>query len=140
MMIIFWISLIVICLVVEIITVGLTSIWFAGGGFLALIACAIGAPVWLQVPLFLVSSLIFLYFTRPWALKYFNPGRTKTNYEDAVGKTVRITEKVDNLAGTGIAVLNGLEWSARTEADGITIEADTIAEVVAVRGVRLIVK
>lgn len=140
MMIIIWISLIVICLVVEIITVGLTSIWFAGGGFLALIASAIGAPVWLQVPLFLVSSLIFLYFTRPWALKYFNPGRTKTNYEDAVGKTVRITEKVDNLAGTGIAVLNGLEWSARTEADGITIEADTIAEVVAVRGVRLIVK
>lgn len=140
MMIIFWIALIVVCLVVEIITVGLTSIWFAGGGLLALIACALGAPIWLQILLFLALSLVLVYFTRPWALKYFNPRRTKTNYEDAVGKTVRITEKVDNLAGTGVAVLNGLEWSARTETDGVTIEADTIAEVVAVRGVRLIVK
>lgn len=140
MMIIFWIALIVICLIVEIITVGLTSIWFAGGGLLALIACAFGAPVWLQVVLFLALSLVLLYFTRPWALKYFNPHRVKTNYEEAVGKTVRITERVDNIAGTGTAVLNGQEWTARTERDDITIEADTIAEVVEVRGVKLIVK
>lgn len=140
MMIIFWISLIVICLIVEIISVGLTSIWFAGGGLLALIACALGAPVWLQVVLFLVLSLVLLFFTRPWAMKYFNPHRIKTNYEDAVGKSVRITERVDNLAGTGTAVLNGQEWTARTERDDITIEADTIAEVAEVRGVKLIVK
>lgn len=140
MMIIFWIALIVICLIVEIITVGLTSIWFAGGGLLALIACAFGAPVWLQIVLFLALSLALLYFTRPWALKYFNPHRVKTNYEEAVGKSVRITERVDNIAGTGTAVLNGQEWTARTERDDITIEADTIAEVVEVRGVKLIVK
>lgn len=140
MMIIFWISLIVICLIVEIISVGLTSIWFAGGGLLALIACALGAPIWLQVVLFLVLSLVLLFFTRPWALKYFNPHRVKTNYEEAVGKTVRITERVDNLAGTGTAILNGQEWTARTERDDTTIEADTIAEVVEVRGVKLIVK
>lgn len=140
MMIIFWIALIVICLIVEIITVGLTSIWFAGGGLLALIVCAFGAPVWLQIVLFLALSLVLLYFTRPWALKYFNPHRVKTNYEEAVGKTVRITERVDNIAGTGTAVLNGQEWTARTERDDITIEADTIAEVVEVRGVKLIVK
>lgn len=140
MMIIFWIALIVICLIVEIITVGLTSIWFAGGGLLALIACAFGAPVWLQIVLFLALSLVLLYFTRPWALKYFNPHRVKTNYEEAVGKTVRITERVDNIAGTGTAVLNGQEWTARTERDDITIEADTIAEVVEVQGVKLIVK
>lgn len=138
--IIFWISLIVIALVVEIATVGLTSIWFAGGGLAAVIAAGLGAPIWLQAVLFFIISLVLLFFTRPWALKYLRPHQTKTNYEDAVGKTVRITERVDNVAETGKAVLNGQEWTVRSAVDNIVLEADTIAEVVEVRGVKLIVK
>lgn len=138
--IIFWISLIVIALIVEIVTVGLTSIWFAGGGLAAVIAAALGGPVWLQAVLFFAVSLVLLFFTRPWALKYLRPYQTKTNYEEAVGKTVRITERIDNIAETGTAVLNGQEWSARSAEDGVVLEADTTAEVVAVQGVKLIVK
>ena len=133
-MIIFWLALFVILLIIEIITVGLTTIWFAGGSM------AVGGPVWLQVILFLVVSFVLLFFTRPWAVKYLNPHKTRTNYEDAIGKTVRVTMKIDNIEETGTAVLNGQEWTARSNDDAVTIEADTTAEVVAISGVKLIVK
>ena len=115
-MIIFWLALFVILLIIEIITVGLTTIWFAGGSMAALIVAAVGGPVWLQVILFLVVSFVLLFFTRPWAVKYLNPQET------------------------GTAVLNGQEWTARSNDDAVTIEADTTAEVVAISGVKLIVK
>ena len=85
-------------------------------------------------------SLVLLIFTRPWAVKYINPGRVKTNYEEAIGKTVRVTETIDNRAECGTAVLNGLEWTARSEKEGVIIPADSMAEVVAVSGVKLIVR
>ena len=104
------------------------------------IVAAVGGPVWLQVILFLVVSFVLLFFTRPWAVKYLNPHKTRTNYEDAIGKTVRVTMKIDNIEETGTAVLNGQEWMARSNDDAVTIEADTTAEVVAISGVKLIVK
>ena len=77
---IIWIALIIIFAVVEIITVGLTSIWFAGGAVVALLVDAAGlGPVW-QFAAFVVVSVILLVFTRPWALKYMKPRLVKTNY------------------------------------------------------------
>jgi membrane protein implicated in regulation of membrane protease activity len=139
-MFIFWIGLMIAFLVIELITVGLTTIWFAGGSLAALIAYGAGLNTVWQVVIFLVVSLLLLYFTRPWAIKYINPHHVKTNYEDAVGQIVKITEKVDNQAGTGTAILNGLEWTARSADDSITFSVDSMAKVVEVSGVKLIVE
>lgn len=139
-MYIFWIGLIVAFLVIEIITVGLTTIWFAGGSLAALIAYGLGLNTFWQVVIFLVVSLLLLYFTRPWAIKYINPHHIKTNYEEAAGQTVKITEKVDNQAGTGTALLNGLEWTARSADDAIVFPVDSMAKVVEISGVKLIVE
>ena len=64
----------------------------------------------------------------------------KTNYEEIIGKVVRITERVDNLKETGTAVINGLEWTARAERDEEIIEPGDQAEVVRISGVKVIVK
>ena len=135
-----WLVVFVALVGIEVGTMALTTIWFAGGSMAALIVAAVGGPVWLQVILFLVVSFVLLFFTRPWAVKYLNPHKTRTNYEDAIGKTVRVTMKIDNIEETGTAVLNGQEWTARSNDDAVTIEADTTAEVVAISGVKLIVK
>ena len=39
-----WLGVMVVTIVIEIITVGLTSIWLTGGALAALIVCALGAP------------------------------------------------------------------------------------------------
>lgn len=137
---IFWIGLLIVFLIVEIVTVGLASIWFAGGALVAVIVCVVGGPLWLQIVLFFAVSFLLLYFTRPWALKFVKPKNVKTNYEELEGKTVRVVEEVNNIEGSGKAVYNGMEWSARSEQDEITFEPEELAEVVCVSGVKLILR
>lgn len=135
-----WIALIILFAVIEMITVGLTSIWFAGGALAALIIYAAGlGPVW-QFAVFVVVSTILLVFTRPWALKYMKPKLVKTNYEAAIGKTVCLTDDVDNIKGTGRAVLNGQEWSVRAYKDGETFASGEIVKIKEIRGVTLYVE
>ena len=134
-----WIIIFVVLLVVEIVTLGLTTIWFAGGALAGFIAANLGAPLWLQIVLFLVISLLLLFVTRPIAVKYLNQKRVKTNYEGVIGKVVKVTEKIENFNATGAAVCNGQEWSARAENDSDVFEQGTLVRVVNVSGVKLIV-
>lgn len=134
-----WIALIIIFAVVEIVTVGLTSIWFAGGALAALLCSLVGIGPIGQFIVFVAVSVILVCFTRPWALKYFKPHLTKTNYEQAIDENVCLTETVDNLKGTGTAVYKGQEWTARAYEDDKRFEAGTIVKVREIRGVTMYV-
>lgn len=135
-----WLALLIILLVIEIITVGLTSIWAAGGALVAMILSLLHIPTGLQVTAFLLVTAVLLYFTRPFATKLINSKREKTNYEGIVGKTIRIVERVDNIAQTGMAVVNGQEWTVRAENETEILEVGALAKVVNISGVKLIVK
>ncbi len=135
-----WLVLLIVLLVIEIITVGLTSIWAAGGALAALVLDVVGVSFIGQVIAFFVVTFVLLYFTRPFAVKFINAQRVKTNYEGIIGKTIRIAEKVDNMSQTGMAVVNGQEWTVRAEQDKDILEPGTIAKVVNISGVKLIVK
>ena len=135
-----WLGLLILFLVIEIATVGLTTIWMAGGALGALILDLAGLNLWWQIGAFLVVSFTMLVFTRPFVVKYINSHHEKTNYEGIIGKVVRITEKVDNLQQTGTAVVNGLEWTTRAERDEVILNPGDLAKVVNISGVKLIVK
>lgn len=137
---IFWLILLIVCIGIELATLGLTSIWFAGGSIPALIVAAIGAPLWIQILLFLAFSLGLLFFTRPIAVKYFNKDRIKTNAESLVGRTAIVISDINNLEGIGQVTVSGQEWSARSVADGITIPTGAVVTVRAINGVKLIVE
>ena len=51
-MVTLWLVVLIVSIGVEVATLGLTSIWFAGGAVVAVIAAALQAPIWLQIPLF----------------------------------------------------------------------------------------
>lgn len=135
-----WLGLLIVFLIIEIITVGLTSIWVAGGALVALLFNIAGLNLAWQIGAFFVVSFLLLYFTRPLAVKYINVHHEKTNYEGIIGKVIRVTEKVDNLAQTGTAVVGGMEWTARTEQDEEILEPGTLVKVIDISGVKLIVK
>ena len=136
----FWLILMIICIIVEIGTVGLVSIWFAGGSLVACFLDMAGVHVVVQVVAFFVVSLLLLAVTRPFASRWLNRSRKKTNYEGVIGKVVRITERIDNIDGKGSALVNGQEWTARSESDNITFEQGELAQVINIDGVKLIVK
>ena len=110
-----WLGLLIILLIIEIITVGLTSIWAAGGALAALILNILGLSLVWQVIAFFAVTFVLLIFTRPFAVRFINTQREKTNYEGIIGKTIRIAERVDNIRQTGMAVVNGQEWTVRAE-------------------------
>lgn len=136
---ILWLALIVVFVGIEIGTVGLTAIWFAGGALMALLVQLIGLNIYWQISFFIVASAILLTFVRPWAMKFFKPRLVKTNYEAVVGENVCLTEAVDNIKGTGAALYKGQEWTARAYESGKIYEAGAIVAVKEIRGVTLYV-
>lgn len=135
-----WLIIFVACIVIEIITMGLTTIWFAGGSLVAAVSAAFSAPLWLQLLLFVAVSLVLLYFTRPIAVKYFNKDRIKTNVESLIGKQAIVISEIDNLQGIGQVTVGGQEWSARTVKDGITLPVGCVVVIRAINGVKLMVE
>ena len=136
----FWLILFIIMLGAELITMGLTTVWFAGGALVSFFAALLGGHLILQVVLFVVVSLLLLIFTRPLAAKFFNKNTVKTNVESLEGRNAKVTETIDNLQAKGSVSVDGVIWSARTAAEGITIPEDTLVRVVGVQGVKLIVE
>ena len=117
-MVTLWLVVLIVSIGVEVATLGLTSIWFAGGAVVAVIAAALQAPIWLQILLFFAVSLLLLFFTRPVAVRYFNKDRVRTNVESMIGRQAIVTSEIDNLQGIGQVTVGGQEWSARTEDNG----------------------
>ena len=137
----YWLILLIVLLVLEIATLGLTTIWFAGGALVAFILSMLGVPAVVQWAAFCAVSLVLLFCTRPWAVRYFNDQKKeKTNIDGLMGKTAVVTSEIRNLEGKGEVFVNGLTWTARTEDDSVTIAENTHVEILAVEGVKLIVK
>ncbi len=134
-----WLIIFAILIIIELATMGLTTIWFAGGAVIAAVIALIGGPVWLQVLLFILVSVVLLIFTRPIAVKYFNKNRFRSNVESMIGKQAVVIGEIDNVQGLGQVRVGGLEWSARSS-DGSVIKPGTVVVVESVEGVKLIVK
>ena len=128
-----WLGLMVVFLIIELATVGLTSIWFSGGSLA-------GAGMVIQIAVFVVISAVLVIFTRPFAAKYVNVHHVKTNCDELIGSVVKVTETVDNFAQTGTAIAQGKEWTARCKSDKDRIEKDSLAKVTAISGVKLILE
>lgn len=138
--IICWLLLAAIFIVIELVTLGLTTIWFAGGAFVAAIAGACGANLVVQVILFLVVSIVLLVLTRPIAVKHLDSKIEKTNSEALIGQTAVVIQEINNVNATGQAKINGMEWTARAKKDGDIIPAGTNVTIVEISGVKLIVE
>lgn len=134
-----WLIAIIVFLVVEALTVGLTSIWLALGAVAAMIASLFGAAWWLQVIWFFVISIISLILTRPLVQKYINARSTPTNADMVIGMNAIVTEDIDNLSGGGTVSVGGKLWTARS-VDGEYIPAGSLVRAIRIEGVKLIVR
>ena len=137
---IYWLILFIVLLGVEIVTLGLTTIWFAGGALAAFVAALLGANLWLELTLFCVVSFALLFCPRPVAVKWLNRDRVMTNVDSLIGQTAIVTKTIRNLQGEGEVKLNGMTWTARAGEDSRELEEGKVVRVLQVRGVKLIVE
>ena len=135
-----WLVAVIIFLGIELSTVTLTSIWFAAGALAAMLVAMFKGNLIVQVIAFLIVAFGLLYATKPWSKKFIDTKKVSTNADRAIGEKIRVLERVSNLDQTGKAIVNGLEWTVRTEDDNIVIEQGELVRVVRITGVKLIVE
>lgn len=133
-----WLVLLILFVLVEAGTVSVVSAWFAVGALAALIASLCSAPLWLQIVLFAVVSVVLLAALRPLVRKYFTPRLTKTNVDAVVGAEGLVTQRIDNVMNTGCVKLGGMEWTARSTS-GACLEENTRIRVDRIEGVKVFV-
>ena len=131
-----WLALFVVFLIVEAGTVALVSIWFALGALAALVSCALGAEMWLQITVFLVVSLVLLAVL--WKKVRGKVPRTRTNVDSLIGAEGYVTEAIDNLSYSGRVKLGGITWAARSTS-GAGIPVGTLVKVERIEGVKVFV-
>lgn len=139
MLMIMWLVLLIVFAASEAITVGLTTIWFAAGALVSLIAALLGGPLWIQITLFLAVSLLCLAAVRPLAKKHLNDKVEPTNADRVIGAEAQVTEDIDNIHGKGAVIIRGITWSARSQ-DGGPIAAGTMVKVMRIEGVKVFVE
>ena len=135
-----WLAFVILFVVAECMTVGLVSIWFAGGSLVAMLLAMAGAGIGWQFFAFLLISAGLLMATRPLAKKYINSKKEKTNYKSVIGEVAKVTETIDNFNQTGAAFADGKEWMARSTENAVVIPKDALVKVVAIEGVKLMVE
>ena len=136
---IIWLALLLLFAGAEAVSVGLTSIWFAAGALCALIAALLGGPLWVQIALFLMVSVLCLLAVRPLARRHLNNKVEATNADRVIGQQAQVTEDIDNIHGRGAVVIRGVAWSARSE-DGLPVPAGSLVRVLRIEGVKVFVE
>jgi len=135
-----WLIITAIFLVVEAVTMGLTTIWCAAGSVVALLLdlCGVG-PVGQVVAFVLVSAalfVVFLFWIKP-ALKGKNVIKTiPTNADRIIGQEAVVIEAINPIDGTGQIKVLGQVWSAIADSN---IEKDSKVQVTAISGVKAVV-
>ena len=135
-----WFILLVVFVILEAATIALVSVWFCIGSVVAWLISLAGASLSAQIIIFLVVSLICLIFLRPLVSKYVKKDEeSKTNIDALIGQKAIVTEKIDNLRGSGELKINGQLWSAKNLKDEI-IEKGNIVIIRKVQGAKLFVE
>ncbi len=125
--IIIWFVLIIVAALIEMNTMDLTSIWFSAGALFAFILAIAGALLWIQITVFVVTSLMLIALVRPITKKYLKTNVVHTNTDRLIGKVANCTKMID-----------GKYWMAVTTSED-DIDIDEKVEVLAVEGVKLVV-
>ena len=137
---VYWLIASAVFLLIEILTLGLTSIWFAGGAVVAAIAALFGVPFLVQMLLLIVVTCLLFALTRPVAKRYLNNRVQKTNTDALIGQTALVKETINNMESKGYVQLNGQDWTARSAEAGEIIPAGCEVVVKEIQGVKLIVE
>lgn len=109
-----WLGVTAIALIIEFVTTEMVSVWFAGGGLVAMILAIFGVDWYVTVPVAIVVSFALMLAFRKLVMKKLNKGEVKTNAESVFGKefTLLSDEKED---GAATIKINGVVWEVKNK-------------------------
>lgn len=137
----FWLIVAGIFFIGEIFTMGFLVFWVGIGALLAMLTSFFTDNLIIQTSVFVISSGLLLFLTRPFVRKFARPDKdgTVTNAKSIIGKKAIVTEDIDPLKSGGLVKVGEEVWSAISENQEI-ISKNTKVEIVDINGVKVVVK
>ena len=135
-----WLIVSSIFLILEIFTMGFLVFWFSIGSLLAMLVSFVAEDnIILQTAVFVLSSGLLIFATKPLAKKFAEKDNTKTNVYSLEGKKAIVIEDIDWSTGTGLIKIEGQVWSAKSS-EQMNISKGTEVEIEKIEGVKAFVK
>ena len=133
-----WLIVAGVFFIAEIFTTGFLVFWFGLGSIFAMITSFFTGDLIIQTSVFLITSVIFIFATRPLVNKFLKTKTVSTNVFSIVGKHGIVIQELNSIEGNGQVKINGEIWSAE-EINGNTVPKDAEVVVVKISGVKAIV-
>ena len=123
----------------EIITVGFLVFWLGVGALIAMLVSFFTSNIIIQMSVFVISSGLLIFATRPLVNKISKKDVVPTNVYSLIGKKAVVTEDINWITGKGQIKFEGEIWSAKSK-EQINIPAGSEVEIVSIEGVKAFVK
>lgn len=135
-----WLGLVILFILIEVLTMGYFTIWFAIGAMVAVAAAALELGSAIQIGAFLVVSIASLILLRPILVKCINRDEARAKVESMIGRQAIVISEIDNHQGGGLVKIGKTEWSAKSKREYVNYSIGDVVRVVAVSGKSLIVR
>lgn len=135
----FWLAVMVVCVIFEVFTFTLTTVWGAVAALVMIFVSKTNLPLKWQIMLFLILTIALVLTTRPFAVKKLKLGSEKTNVDSMQDQEVLVTKKISQFEKGEVKVKNGVIWAAVSE-DGSELEEGTVCRIAAIKGNTLTVR
>jgi membrane protein implicated in regulation of membrane protease activity len=134
----FWLTILIICVIIEAFSFMLTTIWAAIAALPMIFIAKTNLPFKWQLLLFVILTVLLLIFTRPFAIKKLKIGKNKTNIDALIDQDVLVTKEVTEFEKGEGKTQNGVIWTVKSK-DNASIKEGTKCKIVAVEGNTLII-
>ncbi len=113
-----WVLVTVVCLILELTSGDFFIMCFAIGAVVTAIAAALGLGFYGQLAVFVVASVLSIFFVRPKLCKLLHGKRRErpSNADALMGRIGRVSEAIEQ-DGYGRVAIDGDDWKA-VSADG----------------------
>lgn len=134
-----WLIIAGLFFVGEIATVGFLIFWFGIGALITMIVSFFTSNIIIQTTIFVISSTILIFATKPFVKKFADVKKTNTNVYSIIGKKALVIKTIDPIHSVGQIKINGEVWTAESENNQVIDEGSEV-EILEIKGVKAIVK
>lgn len=135
----FWLILAGIFVIAEIATVGFLIFWLSLGSLCAMLTSFFTDNIIIQTAVFVVTSVLFIFLTRPLAKKLAKTDNTLvTNAFFIIGKKAIVIKEINPTLGVGQIKIDGQVWTAKSTNEEIISEGTEVL-ILNIDGVKAVV-
>lgn len=134
-----WLILAGIFVIAEIATVGFLIFWLSLGSLCAMLTSFFTDNIIIQTAVFVVTSVLFIFLTRPLAKKLAKTDNTLvTNAFSIIGKKAIVIKEINPTLGVGQIKIDGQVWTAKSTNEEFISEGTEVL-ILSIDGVKAVV-